>query len=79
MMGKKPILVATDVNSDLGSIATKNGFGFWCPSNNVNAFTQLVTEILKADLGKMGQRGYEFFKENYTTNNTYNAIMAHFK
>lgn len=79
MMMKKPIFAATDVNSDLGTIATENGFGEWCPSNSVEAFTEMVTRLLQANLKEMGQNAYNYFKANYTTDNTYNAIMAHFK
>ena len=73
-----PILVATDVNCDMGSIASENGYGFWSPSNNVEAFTENVNIILKSDIQYMGEKGYEFLKANYTVDNTYQAIIKHF-
>lgn len=75
---KMPVLVATDVNCDMGSIANENGYGFWSPSNNVEAFTENVNTILTADIQGMGEKGYEFLKANYTVDNTYQAIMKHF-
>ena len=50
LMEKKPILAATDPNCDTGSIAEQNGYGYWCPSNDVKGFTQCVDKMLKSDL-----------------------------
>ena len=78
LMEKKPIIVATDPNCDTGSIAEANGYGYWCPSNDVSAFTQCVDKMLKSDLAQMGENGYRFYLNNYTVEHTYNAIMKHF-
>lgn len=78
LMEKKPIIAATDPNCDMGSIAEQNGYGYWCPSNDVNAFTHNVDKMLQSDLTKMGEMGYQFFMNNYTVEHTYNAIMKHF-
>lgn len=78
LMEKKPIIAATDPNCDTGSIAEQNSYGFWCPSNDVEAFIQCVDKILKSDLTLMGEKGYQFFLDNYTITHTYNAIMKHF-
>lgn len=79
LMGKKPIIAATDPFSDIGSIAEKNGYGYWCLSNDVSAFTQCVDRILQSNLTNMGENGYLFYLENYTVMNTYNEIMKHFE
>ena len=78
LMEKKPIIAATDPNCDTGSIAEQNGYGYWCPSNDVNAFTQCVDNMLASDLSQMGENGYQFYLNNYTVDHTYNAIMKHF-
>ena len=78
LMEKKPIIAATDPNCDTGSIAEQNGYGYWCPSNDVNAFTQCVDKMLTSDLAQMGENGYQFYLNNYTIEHTYNAIMKHF-
>lgn len=78
LMEKKPIIAATDPNCDTGSIAEANGYGYWCPSNDVKAFTQCVDKMLKSDLAQMGENGYQFYLNNYTVEHTYNAIMKHF-
>ena len=76
---KMPVVACTDPNCDTGVIANENGFGIWAPSNNVEAFTKAVDKMLVSDLTKMGEMGYEFMKKNYLVENTYEAIMQHFK
>lgn len=78
LMEKKPIIAATDPNCDTGSIAEQNGYGYWCPSNDVNSFTQCVDKMLVSDLTQMGENGYHFCLNNYTVAHTFNAIMKHF-
>lgn len=78
LVEKKPIIAATDPNCDTGSIAEANGYGYWCPSNDVNAFTKCVDRMLASDIKQMGEAGYQFLLNNYTVEHTYNAIMKHF-
>jgi len=76
---RMPIIVTSDSNSDMGPIAQDNGFGYWCQSNDVNAFTQCLNNMLESDIRKMGEKGYRFLRENYLIENTYSAIIKHFK
>lgn len=78
LIEKKPIVAATDPNCDTGSIAEANGYGYWCPSNDVGAFTRCVDKMLTSDIKQMGEAGYQFLLNNYTVEHTYNAIMKHF-
>lgn len=75
---KMPVVCATDVNTDIGKIAEKNGYGYWCESEKPEDFTALVDKMLVADRKAMGEKGYQFLKENYLVEHTYNVIMSHF-
>ena len=75
---KMPILCATDPNTDIGSIAEENGYGYWCESLKAEDFTALIDKILSSDIKSMGEKGYEFLKTNYQVDNTYNVIVSHF-
>ena len=75
----KPVVVATDPICDMGPIVQQNGFGFWCESDNVNAFTECIDKILSSDFKAMGEKGYEYLCKNYLVENTYNAIIKHFE
>ena len=75
---KMPVVCATDVNTDIGKIAEKNGYGYWCESVKPEDFTALVNKMLASDRKAMGENGYQFLKENYLVEHTFNAIMSHF-
>ena len=75
---RMPVISCTDINSDTGYIAEENGFGFYSPSNDVAAFTKTVEKMLASDMTAMGEKGYQFLKENYLVENTYNQIIKHF-
>lgn len=76
---KMPVLCATDPNTDMGRIAEENGYGYWCESNSVKAFTIILDKMIHSDRLAMGEKGYDFLKENYLVENTYDAIMRHMK
>ena len=75
---KMPVIACTDPNCDTGSIAQENGFGFYAPSNDVTAFTQTVDKMLASDMAAMGEKSYQFLKDNYLIEHTYNQIIKHF-
>jgi len=76
---KMPVVCATDLNTDIGSIAEQNGYGYWCESRDPNHFMALVDKILQSDIRQMGERGYQFLKDNYLVEHTYNPIVRHIK
>lgn len=76
---KMPVICATDVNTDIGKIAEENGYGYWCESVKPEDFTALVDKMLASDMKAMGENGYEFLKQNYLVEHTYQAIMKHFE
>lgn len=79
LMGKKPILACTDPNCDTGALAIANKYGMWAPSNNVSSFVASVDAMLKENLQQMGENGYQFYLNNYTTDYTYCTIVKHIK
>ena len=76
-----PVLAVTDPNSDVGQIATKDGFGWWCESNDALSFTKTVDLICsqKDQIKSMGQRARAYLEENYTVDTEYEIIAKHFK
>lgn len=76
---KMPVLCVTDPNTDIGRIAEDNGYGYWCESNSVEAFTSILDKMIHSNRQLMGENGYAFLKDNYLVQNTYNAIIKHFE
>lgn len=77
LVNKLPLLIASDVVSDMGPIAESNGFGYWCESNSVDGFTEVLNRMLHSDIKGMGEKGFDFIKQNYLVSNTYEAIVKH--
>ena len=77
LAAKMPIIAATDPNTDIGSIAQENGYGYWCESNDVKAFCNCIDRILDSNRKKMGEKGFAFLCANYQVCNTYSAIIRH--
>lgn len=77
---KMPVICATDPHTDIGRIAEENGYGYWCESVRPIDFTVLVHRFLSKPerIKTMGERGYEFLKNNYLVDHTYQTIMRHF-
>lgn len=76
-----PVLMATDINTDIGTIAEMNGYGLWCENGDLDKFN-LMADKLTYDSGLrtlMGIKGYQFLKENYTVEQGYKIIMKHFE
>jgi len=76
----KPVIAATDKNTDLGSIITENGFGYWCESGDLNAFKENVKRLIasKEQMKAMGEKGRKFLEENYLVSKAYSTIMKPF-
>lgn len=78
---KMPIIAATDINTDIGTIAEKNGYRYCCESKYVESFTACVNKYITTPdtIRKMGERGYQFLLDNYQVDSTYQKIISHIK
>ncbi len=77
---KKPVLLATDTNTDMGRIAENNNYGLWTESGNINEFMKMI-DFMVVDRNRMkamGENGYSYLLSNYTVQNGYEIIMKHF-
>lgn len=74
MQAKLPVLAATDPNTDIGKVITEGEFGWWCESNDVNAFSKLVENAISVDLEQMRIKEIKYLMENYTVSMVYENI-----
>lgn len=77
LQAKIPVLACTDPNTDVGKVIMDGGFGWWCGSNDVKNFHTTVKNVLSADLKTMGEKGYQYLIDNYSTEKAYNVIVKH--
>ncbi|WP_304236008.1 glycosyltransferase family 4 protein [Jiulongibacter sediminis] len=75
---KIPVLLATDVSTDIGAIAEENNFGLWAQSNDISTFNTHLNFFLenKKLRIKMGEAGFDFLKKNYSISISYEKIIS---
>lgn len=79
MQASIPVLAATDSNTDLGKIIVNGNFGYWCESNNVEVFNELLLKFKDDDLRiSMGKNARHYLLQNYTSKHSYDIITKHF-
>lgn len=78
MQAGLPVLAATDPNTDIGKVITEGGFGWWCESNDVEAFGKAISTALSADLAATKEAELAYLHENYTVEKAYGIIMKMF-
>ena len=79
MQASMPVLAATDVNTDIGVVVKEGNFGYWCESENVEEFNELVNKLCCTELrSALGVNSRNYLEEHYTTRHSYEIIMKHF-
>ncbi|MCM1141013.1 MAG: glycosyltransferase family 4 protein, partial [Muribaculum sp.] len=69
-----PVLLATDPNTDIGSIAEENGFGLWSLSGDLETFLANMERFSLDVIIEMGQKGHRFLIDNYTVDKVADTI-----
>lgn len=71
-----PVLLATDVNTDQGRIAEREGFGLWCLNGDLPAFMANMDRMTPEAIRSMGERGHRFLLDNYTVDKVADTILG---
>lgn len=75
LQAKLPVLACTDPNTDVGTVITGGGFGWWCESNDADAFAKQIEAVVTADLSAMGEKGFAYLNEHYCVERAYQTII----
>lgn len=78
---RKPVVCATDVNTDIGTIAEKYNFGVFSPSNDSESWRDKVVKLAKDDilLKEMGDNAYQYLIEHCTSDYAYKTIIESYE
>lgn len=76
MQAGLPVLACTDPNTDVGNVITKGGFGWWCESNDVEAFARLVRTIAAQDISELAEKAVAYLNEHYHVATVYKKILV---
>lgn len=75
MQAGLPVLACTDPNTDIGKVIVDGGFGWWCESNDVEAFGKAVHAAVLSDSDDMKQNSFLYLKKHYTVEQAYQTIL----
>lgn len=72
-----PVLLATDVNTDMGGIAERKGFGLWSQSGDLPRFLDNMMNLAKNKnrIKEMGEKGKGYLLDNYTVDKVADRIL----
>lgn len=79
IQAKLPVLACTDPNTDIGKVITEGNFGWWCESNNVDHFDDLINKATHAETRELGEIAYQYLQDNYTVERGYKIIQKRLK
>lgn len=74
MQASLPVLACTDPNTDIGEVIVEGGFGWWCESNDVEAFSKLIQRVTNSNLVQLGINGKKYLENHYTVSNAYKVV-----
>lgn len=71
-----PVLLATDVNTDMGRIAEREGFGLWSQSGDLTGFLDNMTRLAKDKnrIKEMGEKGKRYLLDKYAVDKVASII-----
>ncbi len=65
MQAGLPVFACTDMHTDIGKVITEGEFGWWCASNNVDSFYDMIKQISNTSLSKYGDRSWQYLCDEY--------------
>lgn len=71
---KKPVLAATDTNTDIGKVIELAGCGYWVKAGDINGIQKSIKKLCSDDLAAMGQKGWELLKKDFLVDRSYLLI-----
>ena len=75
MQAGLPVLACTDPNTDIGKVITEGGFGWWCESNDVRNFVEVIERTKTISARALGAFSFDYLNKNYSVQQVY-AIIA---
>ena len=79
MQAALPVFACTDKNTDIGQVIENGDFGWWCESNNVDAFDTIIKSIDDGSVKQKGANGYSYLKDHYSVADSYSIIKETLK
>lgn len=76
----KPVLMASDVNTDMRELIINNNIGYWTPSNDVETYIKTIDKILKENnFIKYGKNSRKILEQKFSVENSTELILNKLK
>lgn len=75
MQAKIPVLAVTDPNTDIGKVIVDGGFGWWCESDDVDAFAKSINICMHDERSSIQEKEYQYIMEKYSSQRSYKILM----
>lgn len=75
MQAGLPVLACTDPNTDIGKVVSEGDFGWWCESDDVKAFAEIVNTAVKADTTEQKRNAVKYMTDHYSVETAYDRII----
>lgn len=74
---RMPVLLAIDMNTDMGHIAEQEGFGFWSLNGDLDPFISNMKLLTgnESKIKEMGLKGEQYLLSNYTVDKVVDIIL----
>lgn len=72
---KKPVLAATDINTDIGKVIEDAKCGYWVESGDIGAIQNKISQLCGSNLSKMGDESWNLLQKQYLVNRSYDLIV----
>ncbi|RXK17231.1 glycosyltransferase family 4 protein [Macrococcus sp. DPC7161] len=72
---KKPILMATDVNTDIKDDIIKHKCGLWSESTDVDLFIKNAVRMTNEDLSQYGENSYKLYLDEFKIENNIDKLL----
>ncbi len=78
MQARLPVLACTDPNTDIGEVIVEGGFGWWCESDNSEAFVKLVNDICAEVTIAKAENSENYLLNNYCSHKIFELLIDSF-
>lgn len=71
-----PILACTDPNTDISKVIVEGGFGWWCESDDVNGFSDLILSVQRENFKTYKINEIRYLQQLYSVKIAYQIIIG---
>ncbi|TYC08811.1 glycosyltransferase family 4 protein [Bizionia gelidisalsuginis] len=72
---KKPVLAATDVNTDIGKVIENAQCGYWVEAGDSDGIQNKISALCKSNLKSMGSNSWDLLNREYLVEKSYSLIL----